>query len=53
MKSSETKKEGVKHAKARLGEFLKEKLEIKVMDGQYIRSRPIYKERICEEHRFR
>jgi hypothetical protein len=42
MKSSDTKKEGTKHAKASLGDFVKQKLEIKVRDGPYTRSRHTY-----------
>jgi len=34
----DTKKEGIQHIKARLGESLKIKQESKVMHGQYIRS---------------
>jgi hypothetical protein len=46
----ETKKEGIEHIKARLGESLKEKQESKVMHGQYIES--AYRQLSGEEDKF-
>jgi hypothetical protein len=48
--NSDTKKEGVQHTKARLGESLKKEWESKVMNGQYIRS--IDRQLIGEEDTF-
>jgi hypothetical protein len=48
--NSDTKKEDIQHAKARLGECLKKKWERKVMHGQYIRS--IDRKLISEEDTF-
>ena len=43
-------KQGIKHTKARLGEFLKEKRKNKVVHGQYIRNTD--RQRINEEDTF-
>jgi hypothetical protein len=48
--SSDTKREDIQHAKARLREFLKNKRESKVMHGQYIRN--IDKEVVNEDDLF-
>jgi hypothetical protein len=48
--NSDTKKEGIKHTKARSGESLKKKWKSKVMYGQYVRS--IDREFIGEEDIF-
>ena len=44
---SDSKREGIRHTKARLGESLKTKWESNVMYGQYIRS--VDRQQISEE----
>ena len=48
--NSDTKKEGIQHIKARLGESLKKKQESKVTHGQYMRS--VYRQLIGGEDTF-
>ena len=47
---SDTKQDGIKHTKARLGESLKKKGKNKVMHGQYIRN--IDRQLISEDDTF-
>ena len=48
--NSDSEKEGIQHIKAKLGESLKKKWEIKVTNGQYIRS--MDRQLISEEDMF-